>query len=96
MVKYVYLCLELGLVLDGHLLNKLINVAQSIQALVLCKNPLYNEPGYDKYKETDKIIRSYTNQMYILSSYFHIFKMIEQNTDNDTFSTNLRFISWLF
>jgi hypothetical protein len=66
-------------------ITKLIDVAQSIQALVLCKNPLYNEPGYDKYKENDKIITSYTNQMYILSSYFHIFKMLEQNTADETF-----------
>ena len=66
-------------------LNKLVNVAQSIQALVLCKNPLYNEPGYDRYKETNKIIKSYTNQMYILSSYFHIFKMLEQDTVDETF-----------
>jgi ubiquitin-protein ligase len=59
-------------------LNKLVNVAQSIQALVLCKNPLYNEPGFERYKETDKIITFYTQQMYILTLYYHIFNMLEQ------------------
>lgn len=54
--------------------NSIQSVIKSIQALVLCKNPLCNEPGYS-LENNKNLVDAYTIKIYALSYYYHLEKM---------------------
>ena len=54
--------------------NSILSIIKSIQALVLCKDPLCNEPGYCLEKRKT-LVDEYTNKIQAISYYYHLEKM---------------------
>mgnify|MGYP000563161918 CR=1 FL=1 len=54
--------------------NSILSIIKSIQALVLCKDPLCNEPGYC-LENNSQLVNEYTNKIQAISYYYHLEKM---------------------